>query len=267
LVEYKQHEILEDVFRSYVAFLEESSNFIFPFQFSTEDPLLSYKVTHEDIGVDGDVESELHIKEPIYVYELSSDPKMRKNLFEFFDKESNIITFKREIVGEIIIQMTCRPEIHIQTDFDLVPISSYPSITLEIMNAVRSEWDGPGNYPCYEINYSKGIAKAREDLRKYKVAMRVRSYASKPQDSLMLTGGVRRLVEQKDRIRSIAYDEYMELLWGPQNESNWVTENLFAQQFSHILIWKDWAAQDKPKEVPLVVHEPSICDIELIRNC
>lgn len=259
-VTYREHSIEKDVIESFITFLEERFNFVFPFEFIIPEEygtISEYAVTHEDIGIPGDVENSLKIKEPIWVYELETDPKKRDNLFESFDETDNIIRFKRPISGHIRIVFTGIPEIiaHKDFDYDEGRKPSYPVVTLEVISTVRASIDGPGNARCYEINEAKKISRFAEGLRRYEVTVRTRPYTSKTVDSYMLTGGVRRSIEQEDRIKSVNYDEYMIALWGPQTDSNWVIENLFAQQLLTTFIWKDWSAQDKPKDVPLVDTE------------
>ena len=251
LIEYRTHEIVDDICRSFKKYLESSIQFIFPLEIKDLSLSDTIEIEYESIGVAGDIEETLKIKEPIFVFNLDEDPKMRNNLFESLDGIS-IIKLKKETSGHIKILFTSRPDVHIQTDFDVIPLANHPSLTLQILSVNRSHWDGPGNYPCYEKNVSKLISRAREGLRKYEVRTRLRSYATKSADAYMFTGAVRRVIEQTDRIQSLNYDSPMEALWGTVNDSDWVTQNLFSQSYSPTVIWEDWAAQGKPKEVPLV---------------
>jgi len=270
LFEVRQHSFRQDVYRSLHRFILDSSNFVLPYEFEEEGETDEIKLIFDDVGVEGEIEKPIGVKEPIWVYDLDNDPKLRDNLFDGFDG-IDVIKLKRTVTGNIKVLFTAIPDIHINTDFDVIKMANHPSIVLQIVSTKRSDWDGPGNLFCKEINFSKKIAKLREGLRKYEVLVNIKAYSSIVQTSLTYNDGVRTLIEQEDRILSVFYDTYMQAIWGNHYNNDWVTQNWFVESYTPTFIWEDWSSQGKAKEVPLV-DDPENgggvnCDLFLLDNC
>lgn len=267
--EVRPHEIKQDIYRSLKRFILGTSNFVLPHDIMITEETDEISLTFEDVGIEGEIEKPIGIKEPIWVFEMDTDPKLRDNLFASFDGK-DFIKLKRKVAGRIRILFTAIPDIHIQTDFDVVRVANHPSIVLQIVSMRRSEWDGPGGC-SQEINYSEKRARLREAHRKYEVKVLIRAYSSKVTDSLMYSGGVRRLIEQEDRILSVFYDIYMQAMWGDESNNNWVTSNWFVESYTPMFIWDDWNSQGKAREVPLVDSPENgggvFTDVYLLDNC
>lgn len=247
---YNEHKIdlEEDVTRSMKRYLD--SIIEIPMTYTAELAAPSNTVTVEqDVGLD------VTIKEPIFVYNLTTDPGRNINLFSSLGGPNNrTIIMVGPQVGQVEIQFVGVPDVFIGAE-EFFQVSKIPSIVVSMTKA-EQYLDVRHRIPETERSLARLQGRLQFPRIYYKIDMTVRVQSSLKRAALQMADSVGRVLDQGQTFYSVSNGEtycvYQQISQTPEDR---LGQGLYVGAVNLLVVGKVWLEGEKvPPNIPMVTE-------------